>query len=179
MVIDRYPNAAENKGRMNMSIGKHAVAVVMLCIAGGCALSPGIDREAEKAKVIQAINDHIKWPLPDKNVDRLYASIVQDSTFFIFHPDSKSTIVGIEPFRKMVDAVFMNPACKPTRSDIRDLRVTLSTSGDVAWFSAILDDYGEWDGQPYAWLDTRWTGVLEKRDGKWLIDQMHFSFAKD
>ena len=162
-----------------MYIGKCAVAIVIFMIVGGIAMSCGIDREAEKAKVVQAINDHIKWALPDKNEDRLYASIVQDSTFFIFHPDSKSTIVGIEPFRKMVDAVFMNPACKPTRSDIRDLRVTLSKSGDVAWFSAILDDCGEWNGQPYAWLNTRWTGVLEKHDGKWLVDQMHFSFATD
>jgi hypothetical protein len=29
------------------------------------------------------------------------------------------------------------------------------------------------------WKDTRWTGVLEKRNGKWLIVQMHFSFASD
>jgi hypothetical protein len=28
-------------------------------------------------------------------------------------------------------------------------------------------------------LNTRWTGVLEKREGKWLIVQMHFSFASD
>ena len=27
--------------------------------------------------------------------------------------------------------------------------------------------------------DTRWTGVLERRDGRWLIIQMHFSFAAD
>jgi hypothetical protein len=49
----------------------------------------------------------------------------------------------------------------------------------VAWYSCILDDYGEWQEKPYAWMNTRWTGVLEKRDGKWLIMQMHFSFASD
>lgn len=36
-----------------------------------------------------------------------------------------------------------------------------------------------WDGQPGRRQDTRWTGVLEKRDGQWLIVQMHFSFASD
>ena len=35
------------------------------------------------------------------------------------------------------------------------------------------------DGQPGCWQDTRWTGVLEKRDGRWVIMQMHFSFAAD
>jgi len=27
-------------------------------------------------------------------------------------------------------------------------------------------------------MNTRWTGVLEKRKEKWVIVQMHFSFAK-
>jgi hypothetical protein len=26
------------------------------------------------------------------------------------------------------------------------------------------------------WVNVRWTGVLEKKEGKWLIRQMHFSF---
>jgi hypothetical protein len=63
--------------------------------------------------------------------------------------------------------------------DVRDLRVNFSRSGDVAWWSATLDDLGEWDGRPTGWRDTRWTGVLEKRDGAWVIVQMHFSFAAD
>lgn len=43
----------------------------------------------------------------------------------------------------------------------------------------IHDDLCEWDGKPGGWKDTRWTGVLEKRGGKWLIMQMHFSSAAD
>jgi ketosteroid isomerase-like protein len=137
------------------------------------------DLAAEKAKVAQAIHDTIEWPYPEKNQERLFAAIAQDPSFFIFHPDSKSTIVGFDSFRNLVEKVFMNPAFKATGSDIRDLRIDLSRSGDVAWFSAILDDYGESNGKPYAWMNTRWTGVLEKRQGKWLMVQMHFSFASD
>jgi hypothetical protein len=48
----------------------------------------------------------------------------------------------------------------------------------VAWFYCILDDVNEWKGQPASWMNTRWTGVLEKRKEKWVIVQMHFSFAK-
>ena len=62
---------------------------------------------------------------------------------------------------------------------MRDLRVTFSRTRDVSWCSAILDDLGEWDGKPIGWKDTRWTGVLEKRAGTWVIVQMHFSFASD
>ena len=40
-------------------------------------------------------------------------------------------------------------------------------------------DFGEWDGTPMAWENARWTGVLEKRQDKWVIAQMHFSIATD
>ena len=33
--------------------------------------------------------------------------------------------------------------------------------------------------RPASWEDTRWTGVLEKRDGRWVMVQQHFSIAKD
>jgi ketosteroid isomerase-like protein len=108
----------------------------------------------------------------------LFNSVAQDSSFFIFHPDSGSTIVGFDAFRKMVDDVFMQDAFKATGSSIRDMRIDISKSGDVAWYSAILDDFGEWNGAPMAWRNARWTGVLERREGKWVIVQMHFSFAK-
>jgi hypothetical protein len=29
------------------------------------------------------------------------------------------------------------------------------------------------------WDNCRWTGTLEKRGGKWVVVQMHFSFPKD
>jgi ketosteroid isomerase-like protein len=145
----------------------------------GSSNSPTSGAAAEKAKVAQAIHDSIEWPYPEKNPERLYSTIAKDASFFIFHPDSKSTIVGFDAFQNLVESLFMKPGFKPTGSDIRDLRVNLSRSGEVAWFSAILDDFGEDNGKPYAWRNTRWTGVLEKREGRWLIVQMHFSFASD
>jgi ketosteroid isomerase-like protein len=54
-----------------------------------------------------------------------------------------------------------------------------SRSGDVAWYSAMLDDQGEWDGKPTGAKDIRWTGVLEKRHGRWVVVQMHGSVAVD
>jgi len=62
---------------------------------------------------------------------------------------------------------------------IKNLRVILSRSGNVAWFSCLLDDWGEWAGEPWHWKDTRWTGVLQKTDGKWVMMQQHFSMAED
>jgi ketosteroid isomerase-like protein len=144
--------------------------------AGGGAPPPPPSPAQDKKEIQTVIGNSITWAM-NKNVDLLFGSVAQDSAFFIFHPDSASTIVGFDQFKKMVNDVFMQDAFKATGSSIRDLRINLSRDGDVAWYSAMLDDFGEYNGKPYAWRNTRWTGVLEKRDGTWVIVQMHFSFA--
>jgi ketosteroid isomerase-like protein len=135
--------------------------------------TPSFDR----AEIERTIRDSIGWAL-DKDRARLEGIVAHDADLFIFHPDSKSTVVGWPAFAKLFE-LWMDPRFKATHFDVRELRTHLSRAGDAAWFSAILDDCGEWAGKPSCWKDTRWTGVLEKRDGKWLIVQMHFSFAAD
>lgn len=142
-------------------------------------MSSQIDIEAEKAAVETAINDCIKWPFPEKNIDRLIGSCAHDSSFFIFHPDSKSTVIGWDAFQKTIDDFFMDEALKPTKTEIRDIRINLSKSGDVAWYSCLLDDCGEYKDRKWEWINCRWTGVLEKRNGRWLLVQMHFSLPSD
>ena len=133
---------------------------------------------AEKAAIERVIRASIGWAL-NKDKDLLYGSVAQDADFFIFHPDSKSTITGFEAFRKLVEGFFMNDAFKATGFEVKDLRIHLAKSGKVAWYSALLDDFGEWQGKKTGWVDCRWTGVLEKRAKRWVIRQMHFSIATD
>lgn len=59
----------------------------------------------------------------------------------------------------------MNPRFTATYTEVKDLRINLSRSGDVAWYSAILDDLGEWDGRQIGNRDIQWTGVPGKRAG--------------
>lgn len=149
-----------------------------LCLAQAMApSSEKRDDDAEKDIIERTIRDSIGWALT-KDRPLLESILAHDSDFFIFHPSSKGNIMGWDSFVKLFD-IWMSPKFKATHFDVRDLRITFSRSRDVAWYSAILDDCGEWEGKPNCWKDTRWTGVLEKRDGKWIIVQMHFSFASD
>lgn len=132
--------------------------------------------DTEKAVIEKVIRDNIGWALT-KDRPLLESTMTHDERLFIFNPDSGIT-VGWEQFAKGFD-FWMDPRFKATGLDIRDLRVDFSPLGDAAWWSCILDDLYEWDGKAGAWKDTRWTGVLEKRNGKWRIVQMHFSFAAD
>jgi SAM-dependent methyltransferase/ketosteroid isomerase-like protein len=133
--------------------------------------------ENDQAFVEKTIRDSIGWALT-KDRPLLESVLSHDADLFIFHPDSKSTIVGWDDFVKLFD-VWMDPRFKATHFEVRDLRIHFSNSRDIAWYSAILDDCGEWDGKPNCWKNARWTGVLEKRDGQWTIVQMHFSLASD
>ena len=155
-----------------------AVIVLVTLVVSG-AVAGGSDAEEERAEVVKVIETSIKWCFPDKSRERLYGSVVNDSTYFMFQPDSRATIKGFENFKQFSERVFMVDECQPKGSTIKDLRVILSRSGDVAWFSCLLDDWGEWKGTPWNWKDTRWTGVLQKTDGRWVMMQQHFSMAED
>jgi len=130
----------------------------------------------EKAVIEKVIRDNIGWALT-KDRPLLESTMARDESLFIFNPTSEPT-VGWSQLEKNFD-FWMDPRFKATKCEIRDLRIGVSWAGDAAWWSCVLDDLAEWDGKPTGWKDTRWTGVLEKRDGKWLIVQMHFSFTAD
>ncbi len=134
--------------------------------------------ETERLEVEMVIRDSIGWALT-KDIDRLFSIVAQDDDFFIFHPDSKSTIVGFEAFRKLSERVWLKDEFKATDFAIRELRLNFAGMGNVAWYSCLLDDHAQWKGQPIGWDNCRWTGTLEKRNGNWVIVQMHFSFPKD
>ncbi|MEW5923160.1 MAG: nuclear transport factor 2 family protein [Candidatus Zixiibacteriota bacterium] len=144
----------------------------------GSKMSSTIAIEEEKAKIKQVVEGSIGWALT-KDKDYLFSLMWQDSNLFFFNPDNAGNINGFEAFRQLTENVFMNDAFKAIRFEVKDLRIQISQGGDVAWWAGVLYDYGEWNGKPANWEGVRWTGVTEKRDGKWVIMQMHFSYPTE
>ena len=136
---------------------------------------PAVDTERETYAVERAIRSAIGWA-QTKDFPLLYRTITNDPDYLEVDPNP-GTIRGFAEFKKN-ETFWDSPDFKAIRYDIRDLKITLSKSGDVSWFYCLLDDVNEWKGRPASWLNTRWTGVLEKRSGSWVIVQMHFSFAQ-
>jgi ketosteroid isomerase-like protein len=132
--------------------------------------------KSERESIEKTIHASIGWA-KNKDFKLLYSVIANDSNYVEVSP-GKRVVRGFEQFRKG-EKFWGSPDFKAVRYEIRDLTIHQSRSGDVAWFYCVLDDVNEWKGEPASWIDTRWTGVLEKRDGRWVIVQMHFSFASD
>ena len=132
--------------------------------------------QSEKKLVEKAIHNCIGWA-KNKDINLLYSVIANDTSFIEIHPNNR-VVKGFEEFKKTED-FWMDPDFKAIRYEIKDLDINFSKTSNVAWFYCVLDDINEWKGQPANWENTRWTGVLEKRNGKWVVVQQHFSFASE
>jgi ketosteroid isomerase-like protein len=148
------------------------IATALNLAISGCQTQE-VDVEAEKARIEEVINASIGWA-KTKDTTLLYGCFAHDEELFWFTPEGGINH-GFADLQKTTESIFLDEAFKAIRHEIRDLFIGLAQSGDVAWFHCILDDENEFDGQPFSWINVRWTGVLEKRDGHWLIVQQHFS----
>jgi len=132
--------------------------------------------QSEFERIERSIRDCIGWA-KTKDFRLLYSVIANDADFLEVHPDG-AVVKGFDDFKK-AEKLWGSPDFKAVRYEIRDLKIRLSNSGEVAWFFCLLDDINEWKGQPANWENTRWTGVLEKREGRWVMVQQHFSLASE
>jgi hypothetical protein len=156
------------------------VAMVMpIIIVGGCdTMNHEQNISAERVEISKVIHNSIGWAAT-KDKELSFSCFAEDTELFWFSPRDDGTIHGYKALVDLTEDFFMKDDFKAIRYEIRDLHISLSRSGDVAWYHARLDDFNEWNCQPANWEDVRWTGVLEKRDGRWVIVQMHFSDASD
>jgi hypothetical protein len=156
-----------------------AMAIGLVVLLSGCATrTPAPDAATETARIDSVIRGSIQWAM-QKDTALLFRSFAHDSTLFWFSPDSAGTVRGFEPFKRQALGLFMNPAFAAVGSDFRDMQIHISRGDDVAWWACILDDFNTWQGNPANWENVRWTGVLEKREGSWVIVQQHLSYSEE
>jgi len=132
------------------------------------------DQEAEKHKIAQVISAVIGWA-KDKNLDLLYSVIAQDDDYISVSPTNR-VVKRFEDVKQNVP-FWVSPDFKYVRHELKDLEIIFARCGEVAWFYCVLDDINTYKGAPASWENARWTGVVEKRDGRWVVVQQHFSFA--
>lgn len=133
-----------------------------------------LKNQNEKEIVAKTISSVIGWA-KEKDLNLFYSVIANDTNYVSVSP-GKRVVKKFEDVKQNVP-FWMSPDFKYVRHELKDLRITFSRDGSVAWFFCILDDINTYKGEPASWENTRWTGVLEKRNGKWVVVQQHFSFA--
>ncbi|HQK88250.1 MAG TPA: nuclear transport factor 2 family protein, partial [Acidobacteriota bacterium] len=133
------------------------------------------DEPADRAAVQRAIEQSIGWAI-EKDFDAMFRLWADDLFHFWLFSDSQ--VIGLDNFKKHAEH-WRDPDFRGTRFEFRDLRIVFSRSGDVAWYSCRLDDCGSFKGKEFCLKDVFQTGVLEKRDGRWVHVLMHGSYPVD
>jgi len=128
------------------------------------------------AKTEQEVKDFLtqyEAAYEKKDLGALMNLIAPEATVVFFEADEKGRYVGPD----QIKAAYEN-SLKQVKSIKGEYKWTsVGSKGDVAWFATEVlfnVDTGE---DKFKQLG-RWTGVLEKKDGKWLLVQSHFSFPE-
>jgi len=129
------------------------------------------DYEAVK----KAIEQSIGWAI-EKDFDAMFR-LWGDNTFH-FWLFSNSQVVGLDN-SKVYAEQWNDPDFRGTRFEFKDLRIVFSRSGDVAWYSCFLNDCSSYKSKESCLENVFRTGVLEKRDGRWVHVLMHGSYPVD
>jgi hypothetical protein len=144
----------------------------LILLFAGCTQKQQADIEAEKPKV-KGVVDGLTKTLETEDVQLFDKIVAHDTDMINFGTDAAERWVGYETLREAVRKQF--DAFKNARLTVREQVIKVHKSGEVAWFSEIVD----WNviamGDTIEIKDSRFTGVLEKRDSNWVIVQFHAS----
>ena len=94
--------------------------------------SPGKkDNTKELPKIEKAINDCIGWA-KTKDFDLLFSVVANDPNYMSVHP-TDNVVKGFKQFNDNCN-FLRSEHFKAVSHEVRELKITLSKSGDVAWF---------------------------------------------
>ena len=131
-----------------------------------------VEIEAEKAKAKLVVNQFAQfWETGD--LEWLSRTFAHDADMVNYGTDESEYFIGWEALKESLEQML--PMLQDIKINVKDQVIKVHPSGQVAWFSQIWD----WDlvvgGQPVQSHGQRCTGVLEKRNGRWVYVQFHNS----
>ncbi len=86
---------------------------------------------------------------------------------------SNEKLVGWTEIKKAVEKQFGH--FSDTFISPRDQIIQVNETGNTAWFSEIINYNFIMDGEAHSYEGLRYSGVLVKKEGKWLLVQTHMS----
>jgi ketosteroid isomerase-like protein len=170
---------------MRKSLGRLVLVLplaLLLCLTFGCqrkteevavkAAAPVVNLEAEKAAVKTAVDQY--WQsMKSKDMEAFSRVMAHDPDMVNFGTDAAERFVGWEPLKEAIER--QNKSVDFEVVSTRDEVIKVHSSGEVAWVSEIGDAKGKTQGQPFSLEGCRFTAVLEKRAGNWVIVQFQAS----
>ena len=149
------------------------VLLFALAFTGRASAQENASPDYETVK--KAIEQSIGWAI-EKDFDAMFRLWGED--MFDYWLLSNSLVIGLDSFKTYAN-VWRDPDFRGTRYEFKDLRIVFSQSGDVAWYSCFIDDCWSYKDEEGCTENVLRTGVLEKRDGRWVHVLGHGSYPID
>lgn len=146
---------------------------IVATFLGMSACTQKVDLDAEKAKVKSVVDQLLIQVWETEDIELFFKITAHDSDMVTFATDSAEHFIGWESLRSPLEKQFA--AYENTKVSVSNHAIKVHNSGNVAWFSAIWNMSLVAGGQSASLKDCRVTGVLEKRNGNWVIVQSHYS----
>lgn len=157
------------------------ISIIALAVVGGSALlvsgcGGSDDTAAKDEQAIRAEFDQFSVDVKSKDLDGIMSIYAADGSLVAFDAFPPRQYVGAAAYRKAYEG-FFTAFPGPVTSKVSDLEV--ETDGDLAYAHGI----DRWvatgaDGKPVE-VVFRFTEVLRKIDGNWLIVHEHLSLPVD
>ena len=100
-----------------------------------------------------------------------------DEDIVLFGTDGDEQLVGYGAIRKAMSQQF--DVLENILINISDQKIKINKGGTTAWFSQVLNYNYIYQDEYMSFEGIRFTGVLEKRDDKWILVQGHLSVPYD
>lgn len=146
---------------------------VLVALAAPSAHAGHHESETRSKHNLKNAVDQLMGAFEKESVEMFDAVMAKDSDMVSFGTDASERWVGFDEvrssFAKQVGAFEVE------RIDTKSQVIKASSSGEVAWFSQVVDWHISSDGNSQTISGIRVTGVLEKRGTEWKIVQFHTS----
>ncbi len=134
---------------------------------------PASPEMSDAERDVKDVVDRFGLMWEDEDLAAFDEIIAQDPDMVIIGTDTAEYIVGSDAFRDLRKEQY--EAFDNVDFHVTDQRIGVAEDENAAWFTERFDLYAVTEGESVLLTDLRLSGVLEKRDGRWKIVQLHTS----
>ncbi len=149
-----------------------AMSVLLISCTKETKIKESFDLQKEKEKVALVLEKYV-IANEDQNLNLVKEVWASKPDIVVFGTNSDETIIGWEAIKNTLKRQF--ETINDTYISVRDQRIEINETGNTAWFSEFVNYNYIYQDKPVKYEGLRFTGVLEKINGEWLIVQSHMS----
>lgn len=133
---------------------------------------PEVDLDKEMSE-IRTLLEQYELARENEDFSRVEMIWASEDDILLIGTESHEELIGINAIKKAMSRQFEE--FENTLINISDQKIGINEAGTAAWFYEMLDYNFIYQGEDMVFEGIRFTGVLEKREGKWKLVQGHLS----